>query len=158
MIQFTPSFFSTQKGFVVNQLSGAGCPHMGNFPVLPISGVIRDSPNNMGNFDKSKVEGTIIIDSGVSSTNITNSMIQITLDKTCEDFAEGGDFCGSETNYRIYFVAEFDKSSIDKGTWIDWEDIKNGGSLNFETSKKNYKNWNLNTVSPSYQKLKSMIK
>ena len=52
MIQFTPSFFSPQKGFVVNQLSGAGCPHMGNFPVLPISGVLQDSPNNMENFDK----------------------------------------------------------------------------------------------------------
>ena len=164
MIQFTPSFFSPQKGFVVNQLSGAGCPHMGNFPVLPISGVLQDSPNNMENFDKytsiieshagfvslemsdktkakltankragianfvfdkSKAEGTIIIGSGVSSTNITNSMVQITSDKTCEGFAEGGDFCGSETNYRIYFVAEFDRSSIDKGTWIKDKILKN---------------------------------
>lgn len=31
MMQFTPSFFSPQKGIVVNQMSGSGCPHMGNF-------------------------------------------------------------------------------------------------------------------------------
>ena len=46
MIQFTPSFFSPQKGFVINQLSGAGCPHMGNFPVLPIAGKLNHSPKN----------------------------------------------------------------------------------------------------------------
>ena len=34
MVQFTPSFFSPNKGFVVTQLSGAGCPNMGNFPVM----------------------------------------------------------------------------------------------------------------------------
>ena len=52
MIQFTPSFFSPQKGFVVNQLSGAGCPHMGNFPVLPLSGELTESPNDMKGFEK----------------------------------------------------------------------------------------------------------
>lgn len=41
-----------------------------------------------------------------------------------------------------------------KGTWIDWEDIKNGGSLNFNTSKKINELWGVNTLSPSYQKLK----
>ena len=116
MIQFTPSFFSPQKGFVVNQLSGAGCPHMGNFPVLPISGVLQDSPNNMENFDKY----TSIIESHAG-------------------------FVSLELNGREI-----------KTPWIDWNVIKNGGSLNFKTSKKNYKNWGLNTVSPSYQKLKSI--
>ena len=28
MIQFTPSFFSANKGFVVTQLNGAGCANM----------------------------------------------------------------------------------------------------------------------------------
>ena len=31
MIQFTPSFFSPHKGFVVTQFGGAGCPNLGNF-------------------------------------------------------------------------------------------------------------------------------
>ena len=52
MVQFTPSFFSPQKGFVINQLNGAGCPHMGNFPVLPVNGEIKDSPDDMNKYEK----------------------------------------------------------------------------------------------------------
>lgn len=47
MVQFTPSFFTPQRGFVINQMSGAGCPQMGNFPVLPMSGTLKKSPNDM---------------------------------------------------------------------------------------------------------------
>ena len=47
MVQFTPTFFAPQEGFVVNQLSGAGCPNMGNFPTLPLTGVLQKSPNRM---------------------------------------------------------------------------------------------------------------
>ena len=28
MVQFTPSYFSKSSGFVINQLSGAGCEHI----------------------------------------------------------------------------------------------------------------------------------
>ena len=59
MIQFTPSFFSPHKGFVVTQLSGAGCPNMGNFPVVPFSGKIDKSPSEMN--------GANIIDSIIVS-------------------------------------------------------------------------------------------
>lgn len=47
MVQFTPTFFAPQKGFVVNQLSGAGCPNMGNFPTLPLTGELQASPYKM---------------------------------------------------------------------------------------------------------------
>lgn len=47
MVQFTPTFFSPEKGFVVNQMSGAGCEHMGNFPTLPLAGELKTSPNDM---------------------------------------------------------------------------------------------------------------
>jgi predicted alpha-1,2-mannosidase len=47
MVQFTTTFFDENKGFVVNQLSGAGCPHMGNFPTLPLNGDLSVSPNDM---------------------------------------------------------------------------------------------------------------
>ena len=117
MVQFTPSFFSPQKGFVVTQLSGAGCSNMGNFPVVPIAGNLEDSPFDMNslepfteinsssagylsvnskkditsrltvtkrsaiaNFDfKNSKNGTIIIGSGVNSSNekyIKNSFIK----------------------------------------------------------------------------------
>ncbi len=33
MVQFTPSYFSKRSGFVINQLSGGGCEHMGNFRI-----------------------------------------------------------------------------------------------------------------------------
>ena len=35
MVQFTPTYFAKRGGFVINQLSGGGCSHMGNFPTFP---------------------------------------------------------------------------------------------------------------------------
>jgi len=49
MVQFTRSYFSKQLGFAINQLSGAGCDHMGNFPVLPLNGALRFSPDSITN-------------------------------------------------------------------------------------------------------------
>ena len=54
MIQFTPTYFAPQKGFVVNQLSGAGCGHLGNFPTLAFAGELKKSPNDMTGFQKYK--------------------------------------------------------------------------------------------------------
>ena len=158
MVQFTPSFFSPQKGFVVTQLSGAGCSNMGNFPVVPMAGNLKDSPFNMNSLDpfesvnnasagylsvnskdditsrltvtkrsaiaqfkfKNSKKGTIIIGSGVNSSDakhIKNSEINITSSITCEGFTEGGDFCGTETPYKVYFAAEFDRPANELGTW-----------------------------------------
>ena len=50
MVQFTPSFFSPQKGFVITQLNGAGCSNFGNFPVLPLAGSLKESPFDMNDF------------------------------------------------------------------------------------------------------------
>ncbi len=54
MVQFTPTYFSANKGLVVNQLSGAGCSHLGNFPTLPLAGELTNSPNDMNGFQKYK--------------------------------------------------------------------------------------------------------
>ena len=50
MLQLGPAFFTPQRGIVVNQLSGAGCPNMGNFPALPLVGRLKRSPNDMNGF------------------------------------------------------------------------------------------------------------
>jgi predicted alpha-1,2-mannosidase len=50
MAQFTPTFFHPNKGFVINQMSGAGCEHMGNLPLLPLSGELTASPKDMLGF------------------------------------------------------------------------------------------------------------
>jgi predicted alpha-1,2-mannosidase len=50
MVQFTPTFFEPDKGFVINQMSGAGCEHMGNLPLLPMPGTLKQSPNDMKNY------------------------------------------------------------------------------------------------------------
>ena len=47
MVQFTPSYFSKRSGFVINQLSGGGCEHMGNFPTFPLKGRLTVSPENI---------------------------------------------------------------------------------------------------------------
>lgn len=184
MMQFTPSFFSPQKGIVVNQMSGSGCAHMGNFPVLPIIGSLTQSPKNMDDYPRyisvkessagclslqmkdgvicnittsqrsgiaqfvfpvNSQEGTILIGSGVSSTELSNAFIRITSPSTCEGYAEGGDFCGYKTDYRIFFVAEFNCQAKEYGTWKGdnlkkgREQIggaKSGGYFSFDTESQ----------------------
>ena len=43
--------------------------------------------------------------------------VKITSDSSCEGYTRGGDFCGTESDYKIYFAAEFDRPSIYNGTW-----------------------------------------
>lgn len=183
MVQFTPSFFSPQRGFVITQLSGAGCSNMGNFPVLPIAGNLRRAPNTMDKYkqykkinestagylsvemeDNTKAEltvnkrsgiakftfdstdGTVIIGSGVNSTFVNNARVQITSDNSCEGFSEGGEFCGTDTNYRIYFAAEFNRTAKKRGTWIkeallesvDYAYGKNSGAYFTFDTKENH--------------------
>jgi predicted alpha-1,2-mannosidase len=156
MVQFTPSYFSPQKGFVINQLSGAGCAHLGNFPVIPVAGAIQGSPGDMKGFDryqsvkeayagylavdmpdgtmaeltvseragwarfdfpKAQEAGTVIIGSGVNGTFVKDAEVRITSDSSLHGWSEGGEFCGTKTNYRVYFAAEFDRPAVEKGTW-----------------------------------------
>ena len=185
MIQFTPSFFSPQKGIVVNQMSGSGCAHMGNFPILPISGKLTKSPKDMNDyppyksvkestagclsllmkdevvcnittskrsgitqfiFPTGKKEGTVLVGSGVCSTELSNAFIRITSPSSCEGYAEGGDFCGYKTDYRIFFAAEFDREAKESGTWkgdnlkkdrYQIGGTKSGGYFTFDTTKGN---------------------
>ena len=48
---------------------------------------------------------------------IKNSFVNITSTSTCEGFTEGGEFCGTETPYKVYFAAEFDRPANESGTW-----------------------------------------
>ena len=206
MVQFTPSFFSPQKGFVINQLSGAGCPNMGNFPVLPFAGPIKNSPSNMDSFkkyqlineahagflslqmqdhttanltvnkrsgvanfmfDKTSKVGTVIIGSGVSSTNVTNAMVTITSDSSCEGFAEGGNFCGSSVDYKLYFVAEFDRASTSSGSWakntlsegVNEASGKNSGAyFSFDTTTNSEVNYRISISYVSIENAKENLK
>lgn len=72
MIQFTPSFFSPDRGFVVTQLSGAGCSNMGNFPVVPISGEVKTSPNRMNNFNN--IQSVDAHEAGLLSATVNNDV------------------------------------------------------------------------------------
>lgn len=156
MVQFTPSYFSKSSGFVINQLSGAGCDHMGNFPTFPMKGKLKRSPSNILDcrinlseeqghagyyeamvqddikahltvtertgiakyeFPIGQTMGTVIIGGGLSATPIEQATIVITAPNKCEGYAEGGSFCGLRTPYKVYFVAEFDGTSVESGTW-----------------------------------------
>ena len=140
MVQFTPSYFSKRSGFVINQLSGGGCEHMGNFPTFPVKGKLKMSPDNILNYRinisdekghagyyEAKVQedikakltvtertgmasyeypadqqyGTVIIGGGISATPIEQAAIVITAPNKCEGYAEGGNFCGLRTPYKI---------------------------------------------------------
>ena len=156
MVQFTPSYFSKRSGFVINQLSGGGCEHMGNFPTFPVKGKLKMSPDNILNYRINISEekghagyyeamvqedihakltvtertgmasyeypadqqyGTVIIGGGISATPIEQAAIVITAPNKCEGYAEGGNFCGLRTPYKVYFVAEFDTDALESGTW-----------------------------------------
>ena len=156
MVQFTPSYFSKRSGFVINQLSGGGCEHMGNFPTFPVKGKLKMSPDNILNYriNISEEKGhagyyeamvqedikakltvtertgmasyeypadqqyvTIIIGGGISASPIEQAAIVITAPNKCEGYAEGGNFCGLRTPYKVYFVAEFDTDALETGTW-----------------------------------------
>ena len=156
MVQFTPSYFSKRSGFVINQLSGAGCEHMGNFPTFPLKGKLKTSPGNFldhriniteeqghaGYYEAMVQEdikamltvtertgmaayeypagqeyGTVIIGGGISATPIEQAAIVITAPNKCEGYAEGGNFCGLRTPYKVYFVAEFNTDALESGTW-----------------------------------------
>ena len=158
MVQFTPSYFSKRSGFVINQLSGAGCEHMGNFPTFPVKGKLEISPDNILNycinvsdekghagyyeamvqediqarltvtertgmaqyeFPEGESVGTVIIGGGVSATPMEQAAIVITAPNKCEGYAEGGNFCGIRTPYKVYFVAEFDSPAMESGIWKD---------------------------------------
>ena len=160
MVQFTPSFFSPNRGFVITQLNGAGCSNMGNFPILPISGKLNVSPNDMNGYEKyEKIRnstaghlslsmkdnidvdltvskrsgvakfdfsesalGTLVVGSGINSsesTKIKDAYIKITSPSSVEGYTQGGDFCGTEINYKIFFAAEFSHDAIECGTWKD---------------------------------------
>ena len=184
MVQFTPSYFSKRSGFVINQLSGGGCDHMGNFPTFPVKGKLKMSPDNIINYrvniseeqgiagyyqtnvqDDIKAEltvtertgmaryeysqdenfGTVIIGAGIAATPINHAAVVITGPNSCEGFAEGGQFCGTPTPYKVYFVAEFDAEATETGTWKDDKLMNNttfaegqnsGVFFTFDLSKK----------------------
>lgn len=156
MVQFTPSYFSKRSGFVINQLSGGGCEHMGNFPTFPLKGKLKTSPENILNYrvnvsdeeghagyykavvqDETQAEltvtertgmarytyspnddyGTIIIGAGVAATSIQQAAVVITAPNKCEGYADGGQFCGIPTSYKVYFAAEFDTNGVESGIW-----------------------------------------
>ncbi|WP_207534574.1 GH92 family glycosyl hydrolase [Desertivirga arenae] len=154
MVQFTTTFFNEDRGFVINQMSGAGCEHMGNMPLIPLDGDLKVSPDSMttfnpgfkilrsvagyyksssdqgviselsvttrtgmGRFSFAHKQGTIIIGTGINATKITDASVKITSPKSFEGYADGGQFCGSPANYKIYFVAQFSEPAITSGTW-----------------------------------------
>ena len=207
MVQFTPSFFSPQKGFVVTQLSGAGCSNMGNFPVVPLAGNLENSPFDMNSLEpftdinsasagylsvdsknnitsrltvtkrsavaqfefKESNNGTIIIGSGVNSSSekhITNSYVNITSSSTCEGFTEGGEFCGTETPYKVYFAAEFDRQANELGTWSGDELTQNptnqgknsGAFFTFNTDKNKEVNYRIAISFVSIENAKENLK
>lgn len=158
MVQFTPTYFAKRGGFVINQLSGGGCAHMGNFPTFPLKGKLTVSPGNIidhrvnvsheqghaglysarvqddidasltvtertgmarYSFPDNERYGTVIIGAGISATPIENAVVVVTGPNSCEGYAMGGNFCGIETPYRVYFVAEFDSDAVETGIWKD---------------------------------------
>ena len=91
---------------------------------------------------------TIIIGTGISSVLPLGgkefiSEGRITGPRSCEGFAVGTGFCGIPSEYKVYFVAEFDRDAIASGCWkgselMQGSDTTDGGEsgvyFTFDTS------------------------
>ena len=77
-------------------------------------------------FDESEYL-TLLIGTGINSTEITEASVNITGPSGFEGQADGGSFCGAPSNYTLYFVAEFDTPADESGTWKD--SVLNVGSI-----------------------------
>jgi putative alpha-1,2-mannosidase len=62
-------------------------------------------------------KGTVIIGSGVNSTKVKDAFVTNTSLNSCEGYATGGDFCGTDTNYPVFFYVEFDRPSLGFKVW-----------------------------------------
>ena len=60
---------------------------------------------------------TFIIGGGIASSRVERAAIVLTGSHSLEGFSDGGNFCGRETPYTVYFVAEFDSDAIESGIW-----------------------------------------
>jgi predicted alpha-1,2-mannosidase len=110
-----------------------------------------------------------VIGSGVNSSDekyIQNAHIEVTSNASCEGFTEGGDFCGTETPYKIYFAAEFDRPATSTGTWKG-KDLssektntgKNSGAFfTFDTSLENKINYRIAISFVSIENAKENLK
>jgi len=79
--------------------------------------------SGIARFTFSNDTGTVMIGSGVNATVVENARIEITSRATCEGFCSGGDFCGVNTPYIIYFAAEFDRDADGYGTWMQTDKL-----------------------------------
>ena len=86
---------------------------------------------------------TIVIGSGINATKLKNASIRITAPNRCEGVADGGSFCGYASDFKVYFVAEFDASARSFGTWKDSaigsvptaEGLNSGAFFTFDVSR-----------------------
>ena len=104
-------------------------------------------------FNKSE-KGTVIIGSGINSSDskyIKEASVDITSNYTCEGFTKGGEFCGTEVPYKIYFAAEFDRPANKVGTWngrtlsdqLVSKGKNSGAFFTFDTSDENEVNYRI---------------
>ena len=70
-------------------------------------------------FPASDKFGTVIIGAGVAATPTETAAVVITSPNSCEGYAMGGNFCGIDTPYKVYFAAEFDMDASVTGVWKD---------------------------------------
>jgi predicted alpha-1,2-mannosidase len=111
-------------------------------------------------------KGTVIIGSGINSTKVNDAFVTNTSLKSCEGYATGGDFCGTNTNYPVFFYVEFDRPSLGYKVW-EKNKIKNkssAGGLNsgtiftFDTSENKEVNYRISISYVSIENAKMNMK
>jgi predicted alpha-1,2-mannosidase len=111
-------------------------------------------------------KGTVIIGSGINSTKVSDAFVTNTSLMSCEGYATGGDFCGTNTNYPVFFYVEFDRPSLGYKVWKK-NKIKNKSSaegpnsgtiFTFDTSENKEVNYRISISFVSIENAKMNMK
>lgn len=63
--------------------------------------------------------GSIIIATGINSTEISEAEVKIIGSNFFEEISDGGNFCGTNSKCKIYFAGEFDSNAETSGIWME---------------------------------------
>ena len=79
-------------------------------------------------FPDGEEAATVLIGAGIGGTAIDHAAAAVTGPRSFEGYAEGGNFCGYPTPFKVYIYGEFDTDAVCSGVWKE-DRLVPGGSF-----------------------------
>lgn len=68
-------------------------------------------------FEDGEDLSTVLIGAGIGATPIAHAAVSVSGPRSFEGYAEGGNFCGYPTPFKVYIYGEFDADAVVSGVW-----------------------------------------